>query len=56
MERVPLRLVTRLGSVELEARHEGEVLGLLGSVGPVDVSPDLAERLLRAGVCIPSTL
>ena len=56
VERDPLRLVTRLGSVELEARHEGEVLGLLGSVGPVDVSSDLAERLLRAGVCIPSTL
>jgi hypothetical protein len=56
LEPEPLRLVTRLGSVELEPREEAEVLGLLDSTGPVTVSPDLAERLLRAGVCIPSTL
>ncbi|MCA1781238.1 MAG: cupin domain-containing protein [Intrasporangiaceae bacterium] len=56
MEHDPLRLVTRLGTVPLDPQDEAEVAALLRSDGPVTVSPDLGERLLRSGVCIPSTL
>ena len=53
----PLRLVTRLGVVPLAAEEEGEVAKLLDAGGaPVPVSRDLGQRLLRAGVCIPSRL
>lgn len=56
LHRDPLRLVTRLGPVPLDPQDEGDVVALLEAGGPVTVSPDLAERLLRAGICIPSTL
>lgn len=52
----PLGLVTRLGTVPLDPQDEGDVVTLLEATGPVAVAPGLAERLLRAGVCIPSTL
>ncbi|KAB7745256.1 cupin [Nostocoides sp. F2B08] len=56
LERDPLRLVTRVRDVPLERSELADVEKLLEVAGPVTVSPDLAERLLRAGVCIPSTL
>jgi bifunctional lysine-specific demethylase and histidyl-hydroxylase NO66 len=56
LEREPLRLTSRLGSVPLDPCDEAEAVKLLEADGPVTVSPELAERLLRAGVCIPSTL
>lgn len=52
----PLRLVTRLGQVELDAADESAVAALLASGGPMTLPPGLAERLLRAGICIPSTM
>lgn len=51
----PLRLVTRLGPVPLQPEEEGEVEELLWADGPLTLSPGLAERLLRAGVCVPAT-
>jgi ribosomal protein L16 Arg81 hydroxylase len=54
LERDPVRLVTRLGTVPLESEDEAETVALLEADGPVTVSPGLGERLLRAGVCIPS--
>jgi hypothetical protein len=56
LERDPLRLATRVRDVPLEAGEESEALKLLETGGAVTLSPGLAERLLRAGVCIPSTL
>lgn len=56
LERDPLRLATRVNDVPLERSDLAEVEKLLEVGGPVTVSPGLAERLLRAGVCIPSTL
>ncbi|MDO5501929.1 MAG: cupin domain-containing protein [Actinomycetia bacterium] len=56
LERDPLRLITRLGTVPLQPADEDEVAKLLEPGGPVTVSSDLAERLLRAGICIPSTV
>jgi hypothetical protein len=56
LRRDPLRLVTRLGPVPLEPQEEHDVVALLEADGAVTVSPDLAARLLRAGICIPSTL
>lgn len=52
----PLRLVTRLGSVPLRAEDRPDVEKLIETRGPLTVSTDLAGRLLRAGVSIPSTL
>ena len=52
----PLRLVTRVRDVPLERSELAEVEKLIEVAGPVTVAPALAERLLRAGVCIPSTL
>ena len=56
LDRDPLRLVTRLGQVPLEPHEEGEVARLIAAAGPAEVSPALGERLLRAGICIPSSL
>lgn len=52
----PPALVTRLGTLPLRAEDHAEVEKLIETRGPLTVSTDLAERLLRAGVCIPSTL
>ena len=56
LELDPLRLVTRVRDVPLERSELAEVETLIEVAGPVTVAPALAERLLRAGVCIPSTL
>lgn len=53
----PSRLATRLGVLPLEEGEEAEVRKVVEAAGaPVPVSPDLGERLLRAGVCIPSVM
>ena len=56
LELDPLRLVTRVRDVPLERSELAEVEKLIEVAGPVTVAPARAERLLRAGVCIPSTL
>lgn len=55
LEPDPARLTTRLGEVPLEPGDEAGVRALLAAAGPVELAPALAERLLRAGVCIPSS-
>lgn len=52
----PPRLVTRLGTVQLRPEDRAEVEKLIETGSALSVSTDLAARLLRAGVCIPSTL
>lgn len=54
--RDPLRIASRVGTIPLRVEDEAEVARLLeAGDAPVVVSPDLAERLLRAGLCIPSS-
>lgn len=52
----PLRLETRLGTFPLRVDDRSEIEKLLETGGPLSVGADLAARLLRAGICIPSAL
>ncbi|NLJ54370.1 MAG: cupin [Intrasporangiaceae bacterium] len=52
----PLGLASRAGTIPLQPEDEAEVTRLLEAEGtPVAVSANLAERLLRAGLCTPSS-
>ena len=52
----PLGIASRAGTIPLRPEDEAEAIRLLEADGaPVVLPTDLAERLLRAGLCIPSS-